>query len=52
MGWNITHRVFPSVIRYTRLARSDLARRGAIIPLYRKATWDQAAVLPEGTLAI
>jgi GNAT superfamily N-acetyltransferase len=53
VGWLLTHRLSPLVIRYTcSFARRDHAQRGAILLLYRRAIWDQHAALPQGTHAI
>lgn len=53
VGWCLTHRLSPSVIRYTcSFVRRDYAQRGGILLLYRRAIWDQHATLPKGTYGI
>jgi GNAT superfamily N-acetyltransferase len=53
VGWLITHRLSPTVIRYTcSYVRRDYAQHGGILLLYRRAIWDQYDNLPKGTYGI
>jgi GNAT superfamily N-acetyltransferase len=53
VGWVITHRMAPAVIRYTcSFVRRDYARRGGVIMLYRDVIWRQVATLAKGTYGI
>jgi GNAT superfamily N-acetyltransferase len=53
VGWLLTHRLSPLVVRYTcSFVRRDLAQRGAVLLLYGRAIRDQYAALPKGTQAI
>jgi len=53
VGWMLTHRLSPLVIRYTcSFIRRDYALRGGIIMLYRQVIWRQSDQLPGGTSGI
>jgi hypothetical protein len=53
VGWVITHRMAPAVIRYTcSFVRRDYARRGGVIMLYRDVIWRQVDQLAKGTYGI
>jgi GNAT superfamily N-acetyltransferase len=53
VGWLITHRVTPSVLRYSwGFIHPDLARRGALLLLLRAVVWKQLEIMPRDPQAM
>jgi GNAT superfamily N-acetyltransferase len=53
VGWLITHRITPTVVRYSwGFVHPDVAHRGAYVLLLRAALWRHLEILPQGSQAI